>query len=475
MTNKPKGASIASAVVQILNLFERSMKQLGYEVQNEKLENLSILVFNSMTQQNRAYHSPTHIFEMVDTKFPIGTLATLFHDVVYLQVDREIPVFQKEWIKPFEIDDKFQVQLPELSSVPDEARRNIELLYMIYGVTPGQVLGPFTGINEFLSGWIAVQCLYKQISPWNLVEILMCIEMSIPFRKQNAEGKYPAELLFERIKAMTDFLGFQKTDQEIENAVSASLEVSYKDIGGFAAEDLSTFLANTWNILIESNPCLKSPSYTIEQYRLALFKSESFYSSLDEKTIYQPFRNHVSDKKLAGLHKKAKENLSLICQYLRAKLLPIAILEALAKYSGGDVPLSFFMGETPTLENPNPIRLEAFLPELQLKVNSHCLDATVYQLLKSGRAGSCTYDLKNSPLANFVYEWLGEENTNHFYKHAKSYFSQEITNEEFLAFIPRELLTVIIEALEKVVYTRTGKFESLKSIRKLELVEKKIA
>jgi hypothetical protein len=100
----------------------------------------------------------------------------------------------------------------------------------------------------------------------------------------------------------------------------------------------------------------------------------------------------------------AHNNIRVAREYMYIKILATTVLEALARATGGDAPLSLFMGDVPK-EGASIKRLEYFLPELE---NAPWVDqhSVIYQLLESGRASDVGFDMKNSPLSLFIYKAL---------------------------------------------------------------------
>ena len=59
-------------------------------------------------------------------------------------------------------------------------------------------------------------------------------------------------------------------------------------------------------------------------------------------------------------------------------------------------------------------------------------DDNLYLLLKDGRLGESSFDLRNSPLALYLYMRLSPEKWERLTKEAESYFSDKLTVQEFL-------------------------------------------
>eukprot|EP01147_Barroeca_monosierra_P000985 gene985-4228_t len=75
--------------------FTRAFKALGIEVPVPEIQKMSELVLLSMSHPKRVYHSFSHLFDVTPLSAadenPLEFLATMFHDIVYFQLDECIP------------------------------------------------------------------------------------------------------------------------------------------------------------------------------------------------------------------------------------------------------------------------------------------------------------------------------------------------------------------------------------------------
>jgi hypothetical protein len=101
---------------------------------------------------------------------------------------------------------------------------------------------------------------------------------------------------------------------------------------------------------------------------------------------------------------RARANIFVARDYLRIRLVAIAILEALAQVSGGDTPLSIFMGDLSDQAGNAP-RIEDFLPDIPTPI---WVDQSpvIRDLLEVGRASESNFDTRNSRLSLFVFKSL---------------------------------------------------------------------
>jgi hypothetical protein len=148
---------------------------------------------------------------------------------------------------------------------------------------------------------------------------------------------------------------------------------------------------------------------------------------------------------------RARRNIGVGQVYLRLKLLTQAILEALAEESGGDAPLSLFMGDIPE-EGPVQ-RLEDHLPRLP---NPAWIDtdSPVYHLLAYGRRDEAGFDLNISPLTLFVYRSLTPEQINQAMSRALDMFAGRLSPRDFLLSLPLEVVSPIARSAARMVFTR---------------------
>jgi hypothetical protein len=148
----------------------------------------------------------------------------------------------------------------------------------------------------------------------------------------------------------------------------------------------------------------------------------------------------------------ASNNVKIAGEYLSIKILGITIMEALAKATGGDAPLSLFMGDVPR-EGVSIKRLEYYLPELE---DSSWVDhnSIIYHLLESGRSSDANFDMKNSPLSLFVYKAIPPEQITHYLRHAQDFYRGALSPIDFLKEIDPQIVQPIARASSIMVYTR---------------------
>jgi len=435
---------------KLIAIFKQSFRDLGVNVSLGKLETLSVTIHRAMTVQARHFHTLEHVFTFTDPNNAIVSLAALYHDIVYYQVDMGVSPHIWELIAPYirKVNDQFFVA--ENIPVTD---RLFFLTLEIFDLVPGQKLSSVTAMNEFLSALVMNKQLAGLVSEKNLALMTICIEATIPFRGFSPDGKSHFDILESRLPEVFQHYGLEISKQDLIDGIKTAVMFANKDIENFAENDAGRFLDNTWKLLPETNAALRLPDvYSIGAYRVALLNMLNFFENVNADTIFSQYRDVPSTEEFSRMTRLARKNVRIACEYLGIKILGTTILEALALATGGDAPLSLFLGDLPR-EGISINRLEYFLPELDdpewLEHNSE-----IYHLLESGRASDVSFDMKNSPLSLFVYKSVPPELIASYLLRARDFYRGRISSEDFLREINPSLVQAIARASSIMVYTR---------------------
>lgn len=382
---------------RLVGMFRAAMTELGKNPSDADLESWAVLIHASMSGRGRSYHTVRHVFEVGGGTDAIGSLAILFHDTVYCEVDGGLP----RGLEPY-LTDALRVDGDHVELGPFDPKRDPlrALVAQLFGFTPGQPVTLQTGLNELASALLAVRALRSHLTLAELAQLVACIEATIPFRPPDAEEKLAA-----RLGEADAAHGLGLGPDGIEAAVERAVRVANRDIGNFAFEDTGAFLSHTWEILPETNPTLRMPAYTLGEYRAAMTKMAGFLGSLEPERVFRRFRGEPDPGELEALYARGRTNLARGTRYLRQKLLSARLLETLATLTGGDAPVSLFMGDLPGDEST--LRLEHLLPP-DVEPAAADVDAEVLRLLAEGRKNESVFDLRNSPLAAYMYAQLGD-------------------------------------------------------------------
>jgi hypothetical protein len=416
-----------------------------------EVERLGILINEAMSASARSFHTPQHVLDLADRTNPRICLAALFHDLVYHQVDHGLhPRISEALASCLESREKRLW----LKAGAESTDRALALTMGVFGFSPGQPLDPSGGMNEFLSALVMNRSLAAYVGEPDLVVVTACIEATIPFRKTDAEGRTPAERLEERVARTAREMGIDLPEQKIQQGTAWAVSFANRDVANFAEKEVTRFLDNTWKLLPETNPSLRTQGiYTNGSYRHALQGMEGFLRSLDPGTIFARHRGSPPAEEYRRMVRRGERNVATAVQYLGMKLLTAAILEALALVSGGDAPVAFFMGELDAHRRGS--RLEDYLPADQLP-QGLALDPVLLDLLSKGRSSASAFDLQNSPLSLFIYLRLGTEGLRRHLDEARRFFDGSLDPRGFLDALPGAMIGAVARACAHMAFTRAG-------------------
>lgn len=437
-----------SPIHQLITHFQESFVRLYIDVPQKICEDYAVFVHRCMDNGKRKFHTTAHVLTVCHEMQPLQVLAGLFHDIVYFQVDGGFPpVVQDLILEMVEVreDNIFlKKQLPE--------GHLVNICLDVFAFKAGQLLGAHEGLNEFLSTWVAVNFLGKFLKAKDLITIAACIEATIPFRPKNDQGLNCLDDLEQRITACFSKYGLALTGPEIEQMVKLAAGMANKDVENFSDQDAGKFLDNTWILLPETNEMLWQPGvYFNADYRKALMKMEGFLSFLNPENIFHQYKNVPELSQFEQMKAQAHKNVKIAQEYLQAKILAIGIIEALALTTGGDGPISMFLGDVRIYDEIE--RAEDYFPPKGLSDELDYND-TLYRLLEYGRASNTSFDMKNSPVASFVYKSLGDQQTKEAMKFARKMFADEIGPETFLRSLNKKLVGHLAQACAMLVTTR---------------------
>lgn len=346
------------------------------------------LVVDSMTTPGRFYHDVDHVFQVAEPfltlppQHPhraVGTLAAIFHDMIYLSIDGELLAEQCQVLLP-DVElcpDNSTLRLyepehpPDSQAGPESCTSLIAMALRVFGL---EVLddasgrdGGFAGpsrkvvplhkavINELLCALMAVKLLHTVMSRRHLFQLVACIEASIPFRmpqlpEQVDHVESPAlyttpivAVLHLRWGAVARDFHLGLSESEVAEVTQLATAFSNADVGSFAAA-APEFLENSWRLLPEWNPVLAAQPTTrqasLRDVQVSLAGLLGRYPTLRVDAIFQAFRGRPDN--LPDLRKRTTQNLDCVGNYTRVRFFSLAVLiDALSLFlrkpdGGGD-------------------------------------------------------------------------------------------------------------------------------------------
>lgn len=437
-----------ATINRFISLLNGAFEALSVRVPITEVEQVAMLIHQSMDQGRRAYHTSTHVFDMCEGMNPRQVLATLFHDVVYYQLDGGFPLRADAMLMR---SIRVEPHMLMIRTIDDD--KGLALCAGVFGFKSGEILPLYGGMNEFLSALVAIRLLESHLPASELLAMAACIEATIPFRGTNANGKGPYDNLADRLRAVSQSLGIAVTDDDITRMIKDAVVMANKDVSSFSESDPGTFLSTTWLLIEESNaPLAAVGMYSIQDYRGALGRMEKFLATLNPDSVFHEYQGTPDAERYAALRARARANLEFATHYLGAKIVSIAVIEALALVTGGNCPVSMFLGDIRSAFG-KPDRAEDFLPPAPPteSVNQQLVD-----VLEKGRARESATDLTSSPVTAFVYRSLGDDSTRSVLQRAKRMFAGELTARDFLASLNPEMVRATIRACSRIALSRQG-------------------
>ncbi len=443
---------------QIISLFKRALNDLNVQIRDKELENFALLVHSAMIGSRRKFHTPEHVLLVCKNIYhPLQILGGLFHDIIYYQVDGGFPEVTHSFLK-----DIVRIRKDDILVQKNPHTEQDEILRIcldVFGFQFEQKLSVYTGLNEFLSAYIAGKVLEPYLPNAHILCVIACIEATIPFRMANIEGLSYLDLLAQKLAKANQKYALKLSETHIEHYTQLAVGVANEDVANFADKDTGRFLDNTWLLIFEANKNLfaKFTGFvsSILQYRHGIMKTESFIKNLNPESIFHQYKNIPEDTHFQYLQQQALINLEIAKEYLGIKLLTATLLEALAHTTGGDVPMTIFTGGIRTEENPVE-RAEDYLPAC---VAQTAYNEKVFKLLAYGRTSDVGFDMKNSPLSAFIYKSLGSMRCLELLENAKNFFDGKIYYHEFLESFDAQVLSHIAQACAKIAVTRAEALE----------------
>ncbi len=412
---------------------------LGKSVPLLDMERWGVAVHEALASRAREFHTHHHVLELVDGAEPLEAIAALYHDVVYVQVDLDVPARFEALLTPYlrqESDGNWRIMSV---AADDEVTRDV---LHVFGRAVGEQVNARTGVNELASALVAVKELQGTLGRAECIAVSTCIEATIPFRVR------VGETLRERLESL------QVPGLDVPQVIRRAIRMANRDVGNFALDDSARFLDNTWKLLPETNPMLHTPTvYGVRDYRVALQKMEGFLSSLEAERVFQSWKDEPGSAEHARRVANARHNIGMAGRYLRCKLYGVALLEALAEVTGGDVPIDYLMGGLPDAGGAPMKRLEMFLPS-SADGAVVPLDPELKRLLIGGRTTPSSFDLSPSPVAAFLAVTQGEATLMDGVALARQWWSGTLSAHAYLMRQPKAAVLALAKGAAEVADTR---------------------
>ena len=443
-----------SLLARCFQLFQTALDQLKIGYTPEQLEAWMVGIHSAMTGRSRNYHQLDHVLDVAQGLQPLQVIAGLYHDVVYLQLDQGLtPAIQQKFSAALDLRDG------RYFAATDSGDAKMRLVREVFEFAPGQELTAPQGLNEFLSAVVAIHDLGEFLSDLQVAAVAASIRATIPFQGLDSAGKSFPMRIASTLEKIAKREKWKCKPAAIHDLVRQAVEVGNADVANFGSEDLSAFLDNTWKLLSEANPSLHSMrANTIQSYCNSLQKMERFMSQLDPGLVFHDYNGFPEPGAFAVLTQAAARNMRQAIEYLRAKLVTMAMVEGIAELTGGDAPIVLLTGASRE-EEPSTIQMRDLLgePHTYRTRGYDGINEVVYHVLKVGRASATHFDSKSSPLSAFIYTVLGTSALERHYEAARQAFNGERAWLDFLKSFPGPLVKEMVGAAANISVVRSSR------------------
>lgn len=442
-----------ATINRLIILFDEAFQALSAQVSMPEVERLAILIQSAMSGKKRAFHTTKHVLHLSEGMKPAQVLAALFHDVVYCQLDGGLSPQTATLLDGVTHSENGTLLLQEIK--PDD--KAVALCVDVFGFTPGQILPPQRGMNEFLSAALAARLLQRHLNDAQLIAMFACIEMTIPFRAPDENGQTAAQALAKRIHACCSrhaaepSLSEQQTSSFVKTVVTDAVMFANRDLSGFTAANPGRCLSNTLLLIEESMSHFAALSFcSIQEYRGALMRMDTFLRKLNPEYVCQSHDNHPDAATLSDMVAAVKKNIAFSRDYLAAILTSMAIVEALALSTGVDCPIGIFLGDSAHADG-GPDQIEELLPPAPI---GQPANAELVSLFENDHILESINDLTASPLTEFVYQSLGQQGTRQALAQAQRMFDGQTSPLGFLQTLDRDMVRATLRACAEISVSR---------------------
>ena len=479
-TDNPRDESSSAAVATTTP----TRRKLSPEM--EQVVDRSInLLYDCMVAYGRVYHSVPHILDvcapMARSRYPVPVIAALFHDIIYLSIDKQL-------------SPEIQALIPEALVVPkasessggDGGRPSVTLSSWNGNWVLKMVDTVFGGIrpnntNEYLSALVAVRATQSILSPSQLLRLTACIEATVPFRPNDPEtGATPMEGLYQRVKEANEALpvsnddsnGLSTTEQqqqldpdscvdnpkssrrlaeaELISIVQDAALTANCDLGSFSTPDYYKFLDNSWSLLPEWHPALLQPS--LDDLYKALLLLMQRYQDLNLDRIFPSFHNVPTEETMQQQKKQTASNIKATGEYGWTRLCATGtVLGALQAGVHVDESMAA-LGESNVFWTQFRKCSKRRLSKItRSSKHPEGWNLLVHDVLLEGRRTSFVWDGADDPWAAYLYVTIGPKTIFDFSTSVLAKEKDNSTSFDWLSHLSEVSMRLLIQILNDVL------------------------
>ena len=172
------------SIHSLIETVDRCLRDLSVEISAEELERIAFSLYYSLKPQARIFHSIKHALDLTLDDHPTISLAALFHDLVYYQIDEGFNPEVSEVIGDYVYEEPVEgLSLGRISLRADLSYDDpiVRLNLSLFNFKPGQELSVFGGLNELLSSlvmtrafvdYLPLKTLAQMVAMWRVRSLL---------------------------------------------------------------------------------------------------------------------------------------------------------------------------------------------------------------------------------------------------------------------------------------------------------------
>lgn len=429
-------------------------------------EEWAIFLHNALTHDMRAYHGIAHVFQISAGASPVQLLAALFRNVI------------THYIDGLKLSEKEEELLQGIFHAGSDKKLSSEIsdprdliIIKIFGFEIGMDLSSrkkaLGGLDIFLSAILASRLLGDTISLSSVAQLACCLEATIPFRKANESGETPLDTLHGRLQECNSVFSLGFTDDQMIAIVQQAADLHNRVLGNMASTDLAEFLNHTWRLLPEQHPALRQHAlYTLQDYYTAIKSMVDIIEGLNPEAVFLSFHGLPQDIEVQLFQSRLSHNLMKARIYLRARLLSVAVVSAIACLTGGDkAPKSFFFGDL-----PSPNRETTALGDTLAAGDE--TDDEVYNILCGSRMRVNGFDTPNAPLAAYVYRALSDKGVSDALAASTTPMTKN-NSWTLILSLPQDVVEDVVGELSRVVLSRKSRIDRFLTEFRVKITETK--
>jgi hypothetical protein len=421
------------------------------------VEEMAVFIHETQSASSRGFHNVEHAFEVTGGASPVQMIAAFFRDTVVHYMDGGMNPKQNELLEGVFIPNTYELS-PEF--LEDEL---FKMVTELFGIRTSESLEHQhdldRGMDILLSAIIVVKFLRDCVPKWQLAQIIVCMERTIPFRAQDDMGRSASDDLFNRLVDVNQSFKLGMPEPELEMTCQMATDLSNRIMGIYAAPDPDRFIAQTWGLLPELYSALRQNSlYSLKEFYYAVWDMHRFVESVDP-SIYDTFRGIPQEAEIIDFQKAFVKNQQVGTTYLKLKTVEVATLTALAILTGGaDIPKSMFYGDMGLHEMS---ALGDTLPQLDPReVGRRGCYVEVYDMMYKPRTMECCFDQTNAPVAAYIYGQIGEQALKLVFEKCVHPLTAE-GSWDLLELLPFEVVDTIAKEIGHVAPSRADRLEEM--------------